>query len=654
VTIVGMADAPDNAGSLVAGRYVIDWGRRRPFGHPVLPAYAATDSSDPASRLMAVQVQPKLPPRPQPLLSFPAPIDGVLMPLAHGPATAPGQPQGYFVISAAPPGPPLDQPQRRRSEAELLRLVLRPAAQALEQLRARGLTHRAIRPDNVFQAGAGQPVVLGMAWAAPPAVHQPAVSEPPYSAMCLPTGRGDGTIADDVYALGVLLLTLSLGRVPLPGLDDDGIVRRKLELGSYAALVGEARLPPVIGDLLRGMLAEDPEHRPSPVLLMEPTAARARRVAARPLRRSQQTLQIGGRPVSNTRMLAYALATEPAAGLPLLQNGAVDHWIRRELGDPGMAMRLDEALGARPPDSGGQKATNAATIMRAVAVLDPLAPLCWDGRAFWPDGLGTALAAADDAEPLVALLTAEAMGAWARLRPERCDSIALQMEARRRRGWLTRPGGEGLERMIYTLNPLLPCGSDLLTGYWVVRLPELLPALERAAQRVERDKMRPLDRHVAAFVARRSEARGPEIPAHAVGVDRALAELGILAALQLRFHPAPLPHLAGWFAAQSEALLSRWKSRERRIAGAERLAAMAETGQLATMLRLIQDPAERAADAREAEAAVAELAQIDAALAGVANGSAARAEQARRWGQELVAGLGVAAAAFALLAAVLG
>ncbi len=67
--------------------------------------------------------------------------------------------------------------------------------------------------------------------------------------MCHPAGRGDGSIADDVYALGVLLLTLALGRLPLAELDDTAILRRKLEQGSHGALVGDERLPPLIADL---------------------------------------------------------------------------------------------------------------------------------------------------------------------------------------------------------------------------------------------------------------------------------------------------------------------------------------------------------------------------------------------------------------------
>ena len=141
-------------------------------------------------------------------------------------------------ICLAPPGPSLGEPQRPWPEAELLDCVLRPAAHVLEQLQERGMTHRGIRLDNVFQSAPGQPVVLGTAWAAPPAMAQPALFEPPYSAMCLPAGRGDGSIADDVYALGVLLLCLALGRAPLAQLDDAAILRRKLEVGNLCRAGG--------------------------------------------------------------------------------------------------------------------------------------------------------------------------------------------------------------------------------------------------------------------------------------------------------------------------------------------------------------------------------------------------------------------------------
>ena len=201
-----------------------------------------------------------------------------------------------------------------------------------------------VRPDNMFRAGPGASVVLGAAWSAPPALYQPTLFEPPYSAMCLPAGRGNGTTADDIYALGVVLIVLALGRLPLEGMDATAILRRKLALGSYTALVGDERLPPVVGDLVRGMLAEDPEHRPPPVLLADPGTARARRVAARPMRRAQRSIDLASGPAWDVRTLAHAIAIDPDEGGRLLRGGTVDRWLRRSLGDSALAVRVDEIV----------------------------------------------------------------------------------------------------------------------------------------------------------------------------------------------------------------------------------------------------------------------------------------------------------------------
>ena len=150
---------------------------------------------------MAVRIQRHLPPRPQPLhVLANTTIDGLLTPVAYGSAAVPGAPdEACYMVCLAPPGPSVAARLRPWPEAELLEYVLRPVAHVLEHLQMRGLTHRGIRLDNVFQTRPGQPVVLGTAWAAPPATAQPALFEPPYSAMCLQAGRGDGSIADDVY-----------------------------------------------------------------------------------------------------------------------------------------------------------------------------------------------------------------------------------------------------------------------------------------------------------------------------------------------------------------------------------------------------------------------------------------------------------------------
>ncbi|MBV8613221.1 MAG: hypothetical protein JOY66_05545, partial [Acetobacteraceae bacterium] len=448
------AAPPEVTPRLIAERYAVDPARPLPGAGGGLPAFAVTDRHG-LPGLMAVQTARARPARAQALRALAGVTEGVLGPLAHGvgPAGGAGE-EAYYVICPAPPGPAVGAAPRAWGEAELLDCLLRPAARALERLGARGVTHRAIRPDNVFQSAPGQPVTLGQGWAAPPASLQPALFEPPYSAMCLPCGRGEGSAADDVYALGALMLALALGLTPLAALDSTAVTRRKLEVGSFAALVGEARLPSAIAELARGMLAEDPEHRPTPGHLLDPDAARARRPAARPRKRAQFPVRIGGWIAWDTRALAHAIAANPEPGAAALRRGAIDMWLRRDLGETALAAEVEDAVRAGPVGDLEHR-PDALTVLRAVALLDPLAPLCWRGLALWPDGFGPALAAAgpegEASEALSEIVTASLSIHWTKMR--RWGDMTRAITEARRSQAILRAGGT--RRLAYTLNPLL-------------------------------------------------------------------------------------------------------------------------------------------------------------------------------------------------------
>ena len=648
---------------LIGGVYTVDLARPLPLLGGGLAAFAVRDRKGPRDGLMAVQGRRGLMPRPQALAALQgAAIPGLATPLAHGAALGPDGSLGYFVICRSPAGAPVGSMERVWNEAELLACVLRPIAACLVELQSRRLTHRAIRPDNVFQTAPGQSVSLGAAWSAPPASLQPAAFEPPYAAMCLQAGRGDGGIADDVYALGVLLLALAGGGLGLlAGLDDAEIVRRKRDQGSFAALSGERHVPAAIADLARGMLAEDPDHRPSPAQLGDPEAARARRVAARPARQAQRAFEVEGHAAWTARALGGALAAAPGAAARVLRDGSVDRWLRRGLGDAALAAGVDEAVRARAAGGADDAGSDALLVVRAVAALDPLAPVCWRGVALFPDGLGPALAAAlTDANAAVTdelrqAVAAEAIAAWGLARSERCDPALLRMEARQHRALLQRRGWSGgLAVLRYALNPLAGCASRLLGGVMVVRLPDLLPALEAAAGRPGRATgALPLDAEIAAFIVAREDLRldrdlaimadRPNGSAAAPGVA-ALAQAQVLGRLQERLQAGPLPALATWLAAELRPAFAVWQARSRRNLLQAALDERAASGRLAAVVALIEDPALRAQDEREAAAARATLVRLDAALAGVGGARQRRAETIRRAGQEAAAALGVIAA----------
>lgn len=588
-------------------------------------------------------------------------LENILLPLAQGSARAPGGLDAWFIVTPQPPGPPLRLPGpfERWSEGELLDCVLRPIAMALDRLNDVGMTHRAICPTNVFRARANEALTLGAAWAAPPALHQNAIFEPPYVAMCHPAGRGEGSIADDIYALGVLLLTLAGGRVPLEGMDKDAIIRLKLERGSFVALAGDLRLPATIADLARGMLAEDPEHRPSPALLSDPATARGRRVAARPPQRAQRPLEVGGISVWDARNLSYALARAPDAGIRLLRSQAVETWLRRTLGDPALAGRISETLETRAVDAAAEPTrVDPSLLLRAVALLDPLAPICWRGLCLFPDGIGTVFAQAEGGDDglthLQELVHCEAAVAWGETRPERIDMPVLRLDSRQQRLLLRIAGwAGGLIRLRYALNPLLPCRSPLLGPACVVRLGDLLPALERHAT-ASVDFV--IDQDIAAFISARFNGRmdaelatlaqteDPDIdpPGH-----RGLAQLRVLSRLCTRDGPMLLPRLAACVLRSVQPALATWKSRSVRVAREQALTTAAQRGALPAMLGVMEDLAARQDDGANALAAEIELREIVRSLARLHSARDERVEQAVNTGQEIAASLGIVALAIA-------
>ena len=658
----GHAKMANTSAGLIGGLYEIDFARVLVGAADPSPAYAA--GTDGRAGAMAVQVVRGWPARARELTTLAgSQIANLLTPLAHGGSPTPSGGTGYFVVCSAPPGPSLAASLRPWSEAHLIELVLKPAALVLADLEARRLTHRAIRPGNVFQAAHGGVVTLGCAWAAPPASQQPSWIEPRYSAVCSPCGRGDGSIADDVYALGALLVMLALGRNPTEGLSDDAVLLQKLEHGSYAALAGAHRLPPAIADLARGMLADDPDHRPSPALLATPAAARARRIAARPMRHSQRPIEVGGISATTAHGVAYAISRNHAAGVAALRNSLVDRWLRRGLGDSLRAGQLEEAIRTRDAQAAaGNEQADAALIATAVAVLDPLAPLVWRSVALWPAGLGPALDHAMHHAPDQLKTLAEiALG-----------GVAEQWHKRRADGWASALGNlttrelRALQndkradvtpwRLCYALNPLTPCASPLLARLWVTRLGELVPAMESAAAAQPPGGQILLDGQITAFIAARRDERLQDDIGHLASdfaVEDVHAQVRLVARLQARFHPQPLPALSAWAVEVLQPLINQFSSRSRRTRLAAEIAGLASAGQLTPMVSILDDTADRAADKAGHEAASARILDIEQTLQTLTAAEPGRMHRAKRVAYDAAGGLGAIACLVALAAVLL-
>lgn len=644
--------AEDSTHTLIAGRFAVDPGHVLADAGGGLPAYLARDRQAADAARVALLVSRDASPRIGALESVVDSIDNLMTPLGHGVGVGPGgKGEAYYVVCTTPPGPPLSASLRPWPEKAMIDLVLRPIARVLTTLQAMNLTHRAIRLNNVFQGAPGQPVTLGAAWSAPPAMHQPAVFMPPYQAMCHPAARGNGTIGDDVYSLGVLLLVLAGGRIPLATADDQLIIRAKLEFGSFNALLKDLTVSGFLGDLLRGMLAEEPEHRPPPSLLLDPSAARARRVAARPPRRSQRPLMLNEIPVFESQTLAFALMLDEKKSVQALRGEVVTTWLRRGLGDAALASMVEELVRERTMEARPGPRSDAMLVMRCISALNIRMPLCWRGLALAGDGLDGLVTAgvgadADIRAVATELLVNDIADIWQNelLGYDRVVKTALSRDVVLRKRYLQNGGVGGLLRYFYTINPLLPCRLDSMKSVWILNMTDLMRFLEKAAEKMPENL---IVQDLAAFIATRSD------PTTEVQVDtllgrkdpeaQFLGELHLLSDLQKRHSANPLPLMGKWMAVRLKPELEKWHNRPRRKAMATQMETLAQAGILRELLELVLDPDGRAADADGVRRAVSTLEMIEGALHSIDTNDRIRYVDSQRFGQAIAGAIGLAA-----------
>ncbi|MBI3453719.1 MAG: hypothetical protein HY057_12990 [Rhodospirillales bacterium] len=653
--------SPAGSGGPVAAK--VELGRRfsiyphRPIpdlSTPTVPAFAGEDGFSNGDPCVAMICGADLPPR----LEVAGALRGlgrvgILRLLDFGPVVWPGavglrlaivfeMPEGGRVLpSVTATRPPMDP-------ASVVAAFLQPAVTALGEMFQRNLTHRAIRPDNLyFLDRARTRLVLGPCASAPPGFDQPPQFETIEGAMADPEGRGTGTRADDMFAVGMTMLTLLMGRVPGANLHPDQLLERRIRSGTIDALVDTRSLPPAISECLYGLINDSPGERwtlEQLKLWLDGKRQQSLRGSA-PAARSRVPFRLGQRELWTARDLAQALAKESEAASKELRAGTVHEWVRRDLGDQRAADALDQAVPVNNVGI-GRRAIESLHIARASIALDPAAPIRYQGLSVHQDGLGTALALAlqkpGGAQIFGELFRSKLPALWLAAQTILGKrALALSVASERLGRWIEDSNlGQGIERCLYELNPNLPCRSPLAARYWVGEPADILPALEVAAKEGHADS-NPIDRHIAAFLAARVQADSDRLlalltPTH-LDSHAAIGMLKLLARLQERYGPTALPGIAGWCAKLIRPAIEAFHYRALRAQLLSDLDRVSRQGNLPQLLDLADNPQLRQQDQDGFRGARAEYATAEHEIVDGVTRAEARTTSARRSGHEFAA-----------------
>ena len=565
-----------------------------------------------------------------------------------------------WLLCPHPPGPSLAEFLGLWTESQLIDGVIRPLASLLQHLEAAKLTCRSIRPDNLFVGQGLHKVVLGPLGVSAPAEKQPVLFEPLSSAVCRPSARGEGTIDDDIFSLGVIILALAIGKLPLEGLSDADILKRRFEVGTPTAYMEGHSVPVGLRSVLTAMLSDDPVSRPSPRDLV--TIAPSKVFTVRPVVPARVPLVIGGNAVYTPQALAWYAGRHPAEFSGLLQRKVISNWLHRELEFSVMASLIEQASASFLP-AAGNKAVDPATmvITHAISVLDPGAPMFWGGLWFWPEALPQMLAQATvqpvipDDERMVRNILSFMSGnpdafMWAHLPQRQSQQITTLSVAARRMGG---KGGELVRRFPYDMNSFLPCLSKKCLNERI-SLPEgLLQWLNRhvGVEDLPDDILGRsgfLDDQMRSFLEANCARQGiiPLSQSQKAGLPPWLADLTLLAAVQRKFDRTPLSFLAQRALPLLEMELRQWRSKTSRARRRVRLGKAAEDGNLGTFLATVNDPTGLRLDQRQAQDAEAEISNLMRVLDEAPERKAAADREARNSGEffSLLTGIAVAMA----------
>lgn len=625
---------------------------------PNAEAFVAEDKRDANRQLYALICRPELPPRVnvmRALKGLQAP--GLVQLVEWGAMNWPplGR-QCMTVVYERPIGKrmmtSLRQEFRRIDEYDIGRKVIEPLMAAIKELTNRGITHRAIRATNLFYMDdAGERLALGDCVSTPPAFDQPLVFESVEAGMANPVARGSGTYSDDLYALGVTIIFVYLGRNPVAHMDEDTLLKMKIQQGSYATLVGDERLPLALVELLRGLLCDDPDQRWNiEALDLWLSGRRLSPLQQRVEKRAARGFPFNGKEYFNCRELSQAMAKNWELAIPPILEGKLELWLRRAVEDKDRAQVVSDVVRMALTGSGDKRSASDLMLCKVLNILDPTAPIRYKGFNAMPDGFGSALAAVmaqkGDTRLLVEIILREVPRLWFEARHSYLpDNSLMEGNFRELKNYLSQTGmGFGLERCLYELNDALPCQSPLLGEDYVVELKELLPALNAAAAKRTDSKQPPVDRHIAAFMGARARS---DIDRNLTGLNdpepskSLLALLNMYAVFQYRLGPESLPGLAAWCGALAAPVVGAFHSRDRRKELEKELPKIIRRGSVVEIYNLLENQEAREKDHNEFAWAQAQYQAAEDEVKRVQTDVEDRHDEGDRAGRQAAAVIGI-------------
>ncbi len=457
----------------------------------------------------------------------------------------------------------LTKAQGRMHEHKVIDLILQPMLKVLVELRERNVSHGHIHPHNIFM---GESTILGECVSLPCGLQSHYLYEPLERLLADPLGRGEATEKSDIYALGILAYELMYGLDKIKSLSKENYTFRVVEQGAYSIFSNGREFSDMFQDFFRGILNENPVERWGIEQLTQwVNGKRFNMIAPTAPKEAARPLEFIGESFFSRRALAYSFQTHWRQALKDVRALKLDRWCEMSLHRTELAEKLERSI--RVAGLGSTEAQVNDMLTRVVSILDPTGPLRSLYISLRPDAIGTMLADVarhngPELAQIISHIETDLSNFWveqsdANKSPEM--SVTIWRLQRSRPYLKSKAMGFGLERILYDLNPSLPCQSPILLPYHITNASDALKTLDALAATLGAETSF-ADRHIAAFVASKMDM-SKEIRFNDLSNVRALANnpelvvMKLLAKAQQKNTKLKLVGLCTWAALRIEKMI---------------------------------------------------------------------------------------------------
>ncbi len=541
---------------LMKERFEIDFSTPIPWlDNNAAKAYAVTDRIDAGRRLFALICSNETSPRTSLLAYLKSIENNSLMKLVEfGPVNyIPDGSKNMALIYNMPMGGKVFEngvsSLDLKNNPDKFKSMLLSFLGIADTFKSYGITHRAIRADNLYYRNADKSdIVIGDCAASFPAYHQPPEFETFESLYADKNARGDGNEKDDIYAIGVTMLCLLVGHELNSGLSAPEMMYHKLKKGSYLVLAGKEKFPSAYINLFKGLLNDDSELRWNYSQVYGSFEGKQASYGQQgSFERPKRALSINGEKVYMPCDVAYSLQNNIDEAYELITSGKITDWIKNGLDNEKLSLKVDSVVKQEALSAGNKD----LTVARVCILLAHNMPIRYKGISFFPDGIAKAVFMnMKDKNPLksfVEIFSSDLIKLWYQEQEKlRCPANAGEF-----RVYIMRQDiGYGIERIIYDFDNDLPCISPLFGDEYVNGPQQVLRALNNS-YKDSLNNTQPYDRIIIAYLRCKM---GKKIENIVVDLNsgrdeiKASAILRLYTSMQNKFGPAQLPNLAKWLA----------------------------------------------------------------------------------------------------------